>query len=263
MVSDARPRILETGALALLCAAGVLVAGVLEHRSVERANRLHRDGELAEAARAYGDRAGGNGNPLDLRYNFGTTLLGLGSAAAPSQLSLATASEDDRVRGRAFYNLGLWHLHRARDVAAADSVRAHARASADANKEVLRLEPGQPDARWNLALAQRLLDSINADDGRAGTETVDGSNDADEQVLSEELREFEDPSDVDQAPQQGSDEALAQADDTDRLTPLEAEAILVADPDRSVIVRKLLVYQGRTQRRPFSPPSQTRARPRW
>jgi hypothetical protein len=263
MVSGPRSRVLETAALALLCTAGVLVAGALERRSVERANRLHRDGELVEAARAYGDHAGGDGSDLDLRYNFGTTLLSLGSPAAPAQLALATASEDDAVRGRAFYNLGLWHLHRARDVVAADSVRAHARASADANKEVLRLEPGQPDARWNLALAQRMLDSINADDGRAGTEAVDGSNDSDDQVSSEELREFEDPSDVDQAPRQGSDEAIAQALNADALTPLEAEAILVADPDRSVIVRKLLVYQGRTQRRPFRPPSETRARPRW
>ncbi len=262
-MSATHARVLETTVLGLLCAAGVVVAGVLEHRSVQRANRLHRGGELVEAARAYGDHAGGDGSALDLRYNFGTTLLALGSSAAPAQLALATASEDGAVRERAFYNLGLWHLHRARDVVAADSVRAHARSSADANKEVLRLEPGHPDARWNLALAQRMLDSINADDGRAGTETVDGSNDSDDQVLSEELREFEDPSDVDQAPRQGSDEAMAQAENADALTPIEADAILVADPDRSVIVRKLLVYQGRLQRRPFNPRPEGGPRPRW
>jgi hypothetical protein len=243
----------------LVCAAGVLAAGALERRSVQRANRLHRAGELVDAARAYEEHVGATANALGLRYNFGTTLLDLGSPAAPSELRRATESEDEALRARAFYNLGLWHLRRAADRVAADSVRSHALASADANKEVLRLEPGQPDARWNLALAQRLLDSINADDGRAGTESVDGTNESDDQVRSEELREFEDPSDVDQAPRQGSDEALAQAQSADALTTLEAEAILVTDPDRSVMVRKLLTYQGRLQRRPFG----ARASPRW
>jgi hypothetical protein len=261
-VSASRSRVV-TAAAAALCSAGVLVAGVIEHRSVERANRLHRGGELAAAARAYGDHAGDASSALALRYNFGTTLLELGSPAAPSELGRATASDEETLRARAFYNLGLWHLRRARDLVASDSVRAHAVASADANKAVLRLEPGQPEARWNLALAQRLLDSVNADDGRAGTETVDGSNDSDDQVLSDDLREFEDPSDVDRAPRQGSDEALAQAEDAAALSPLEAEAILVADPDRSVIVRKLLIYQGRTQRRPLSRMPGTRSTPRW
>jgi hypothetical protein len=259
VVSARRTKVLRTAVAVAVCAAGVLGAAALERRSMERANRLHRAGALVDAARAYGDHAGANTDAIGLRYNFGTTLLDLGSPAAPRELERAIASDDDALRARAFYNLGLWHLREAGNRVSSDSVRSHALASADANKEVLRLEPGQPDARWNLALAQRMLDSINADDGRAGTESVDGTNDSDDQVLSEELREFEDPSDVDQAPRQGSDEALAQAQDAQAMTPLEAEAILVGDPDRSVMVRKLLTYQGRQQRRPFGP----RTTPRW
>ena len=168
-------------------------------------------------------------------------------------------SDDRGLRARAFYNIGLWHLRRARDVIAADSVRAYAMASADANKATLRLIPGHPEARWNLALAQRMLDSVNADDGRSGTETLDGANQNDDQVLSEELREFEDPSDADDAPRQGSDEALAQSEEAAALSTAEAEAILVVAPDRSTIVKKLLTYHGRLQRRPFGSP----AGPRW
>jgi len=227
---------------------------------MERGNRLHRGGEQQTAARAYAaiapDREGANDA---LHYNFGTTLLALGSPATAAELSRASESDEPDLRVKAFYNLGLWHLLRARDVVSADSVRSYAIASADANKEALRIEPGRNDARWNLALAQRMLDSINADDGRAGTESVDGTNDTDEQVLSEELREFEDPSDVSDAPRQGSDEALAQSAEQAGLTPLEVDAILVTDPDRSVIVRKLLTYQGRMRPRPFGRP----AGPRW
>jgi len=249
----------RAAAAAALCAGGVLAAAIVEQRSVEHANRLFRRGELAAAARAYGERAGSDTTALVLRYNFGTALLDLESPAAPRELARASASGDESLRAHALYNIGLWHLRRARNVVAADSIRAYAQLSAAANKAALRLEPGRPDARWNLALAQRMIDSINADDGRAGTETLDGTNDTDDQVLTEELREFEDPSDVDSAPRQGSDEALAQADKAASLTPVEAEAILVTDPDRSVIVRKLLTYQGRMQRRPFGRP----AGPRW
>jgi hypothetical protein len=259
MVSRPRSERLKSAAAAVVCAAGVLAAMTVERRSVEHANRLHRDGELVAAARAYGERAGTDTTALTLRYNFGTTLLDLGSPSAPRELGRASTSDDDALRARSLYNLGLWHLRRAHDVVAPDSIRAYALASADANKAVLRLEPGRPDARWNLALAQRMLDSINADDGRSGTETLDGTNESEEQVLSEELREFEDPSDLAGAPRQGSDEALAQAEDRAALSTLEAEAILVADPDRSIIVRKLLTYHGRLQRRPFGTPSG----PRW
>jgi len=251
---------MRTSVSVLLCAAGLLLAGVLERRSMERANRLHRDGEPQAAARAYADLSPDREGANDaLHYNFGTALLGLGSPATAAELGRASESDEEELRVRALYNLGLWHLRRARDVVSTDSVRSYAMASADANKAALRVEPGRHDARWNLALAQRMLDSINADDGRAGTESVDGTNDTDEQVLSEELREFEDPSDVSDAPRQGSDEALAQSEETAGLTPLEVDAILVTDPDRSVIVRKLLTYQGRMRPRPFGRPSG----PRW
>ncbi|MGE0160224.1 MAG: hypothetical protein AB7T31_12510 [Gemmatimonadales bacterium] len=255
-------RIWSSAAVAI-CVGGILAAGALERRSVERANRLYRGGEPAEAARTYADRAGNDTSALALLYNLGTSLLDLGSPAAAPELRRAGASEDPTLRARAFYNLGLWNLRRARDAAPVDSVRAYALASADANRAVLRLEPGRPDARWNLALAMRMLDSINADDGRSGTETVDGSNDSDDRTLSDDLREFEDPSVVDQAPRQGSDEALAASDEPDPLSALEAEAILVADPDRSIIVRKLLTYEGRTQRRPLDPRPGSRTAPRW
>jgi hypothetical protein len=252
---------LGTASAVAVCVAGVVASGILERRSVEHANRRHREGDLQAAARGYAraaSRAEADSSAFDLSYNFGTTLLELGSPAAQRELERASGTADPTLRARALYNAGLFNLRRARDVLAADSVRAYASASADDNKAALRLEPGRSDARWNLALAQRLLDSINADDGRSGTESVEGTEDTDERIQSEELREFEDPSDVDDAPRQGSDEALAGADAAE-LSPLEADAILVSDPDRSIIVRKLLAYQGRLQRRPFG----SRAGPRW
>lgn len=243
----------------LICLGGVAIAGSIERGSEERANRLHRTGDFPGAARLYGDRARADAVPTRIRYNLGTTLIDLGSPAAAGELERAVAGSDSDLRVRALYNLGRLHLVRARDATASDSARAYASRSVDANKRALRLEPGRPDARWNLALAQRMLDSMNAESGRAGTESVDGAADSDERVLSDELREFEDDSEVTDAPRQGADEALAQADESAPLSVSEAAEILSADVDRSIIVRKLLTYEGRVQRRVRV----GRAAPRW
>ncbi len=235
-------------ALALLCAAGLGVAVVAERQSEQRANRLYRSGEIPEAAGVYGGRMRADSLPARLHYNFGTALLGLGSPSAAQALERAASTAHPDLRAHALYNLGRWHLLRARDANVPDSVRASASRSVEANKSVLRLEPGRPDARWNLALAHRMLDSINAESGRAGTESVDGAADSDQRVQSDDLREFENDSEVTDAPREGTDEALAQGDEVAPLSAVEADAILTADVDRSVIVRKLLIYEGRVRR---------------
>lgn len=249
----------RVAALALLCAAGLGVAVVAERQSEQRANRLYRSGEIPEAARLYGGRVRADSLPARLHYNFGTALLGLGSPSAAQELVRASSTADPDLRAQALYNLGRWHLVRARDADASDSLRAHADQSIEANKSVLRLEPGRPDARWNLALAQRMLDSINAESGRAGTESVDGAADSDQRVQSDDLREFEDDSQVTDAPREGTDEALAQGNEIAPLSTFEAAEILTVDDDRSVIVRKLLTYEGRVRR----PARAGLAGPRW
>ena len=243
----------------LLCLLGVVLSGTIERRSEERANRLYRSRNLPGAARLYGDHARADSTLDRLHYNLGTTLIDLGGPSAVSELERAVASPDTGLRVRALFNLGRLHVLGARKATASDSATAYARRSVDANKQVLRLEPGRADARWNLALAQRMLDSLNAESGRAGTESADGSSDSDERILSDDLREFEDESEVNDAPRQGGDEALAQTDESAPLSEVEAEAILSADVDRSVIVRKLLTYEGRAQRRTRV----GRASPRW
>jgi hypothetical protein len=243
-----------------LCGAGLALAIAGERASVERANRLHREGELVTAATLYRERVIADTAAARLRYNLGTTLLVLGSPAAEPELARASRADDADLRGRALYNLGAWNLDRALDAAAPDSVREYAASAVEANKEALRLRPGRPDARWNLALAQRMLDSIDSADGRAGTESVDGSAESDQLVLSDELREFEDATDVSNAPRQGADEAPADSEDAGPLSLVEAAQILGANRlDASVIIGKLLTFEGRMRR----PVRGATATPRW
>jgi hypothetical protein len=253
-----RARLRGAGAV-LLCLAGVAFAGAVERTSEQRANRLHRNGDFPGAARLYGDHARADSVPARVRYNLGTALVELGSPSGAGELERAVAGADADLRVRALYNLGLLHLVRAREATASDSSRAYAGRAMQANKLALRLEPGRADARWNLALAQRMLDSMNAESGRAGTESADGASDSAERVLSDELREFEDANEIDDAPREGADEALAQADESAPLSATEAGEILSSDVDRSVIVRKLLTYESRVQRRARV----GRATPRW
>lgn len=246
--------------LLVLGAAGFLVSWSVERGSVERANRLHRGGEIPTAADIYGERVEGDSTDTRLRYNLGTTLLGAGVPAAAVQLAAGAESEDFDVRVRSLYNLGLLNLERATAAESADSARVFALASVGAGKDALRLSPGRVDARWNLAMAQRMLDSIESNDGRAGTESVDGSAEAEELVRTDDSRELQDESPVGEGPQEGEDETPADDEGGDRLTIVEADDILGSGHlDASTMIRKLLAYEGRAQRRTRL----GRATPRW
>jgi hypothetical protein len=239
---------------AIVALAGLVLALRVERGTEQRANRLERTGEYAEAVGLYGslvtaEGAGDEGVPDRLRYNFASALLDMGNLRAETELARVATSADSSLRVRALYNRGLWHLLRARDSRMIDSVRAHADISVAANKDALRLEPGRVDARWNLALAQRMLDSVNSEGGPAGNESADGASDSDDRVLSDELREFENESEITNASREGSDEALAAGQEAAPLDALAADEILVTEADRSIIVRKLLTYEGRVQRR--------------
>ena len=85
---------------------GIALTVRAERASESRANRLHRADRLEEAADIYVDRAAEDSTAERLQYNLGTTLLRLGSPEAGLELTTATESDDERVRGGAHYNLG-------------------------------------------------------------------------------------------------------------------------------------------------------------
>jgi hypothetical protein len=244
-----RPAAVRLVLLAALGVAGLALALGLERSSVERANRLHRAGAPAPAATTYREHVARDAANEDLRYNLGTSLLVLAAAAAEPELTRATLGSDDAIRANAHYNLGVWGLARALDARSPDSVRAHAARSVESNKEALRLEPGRPDARWNLAIATRMLDSIDGADGRPGTESVEGSAQSDRLVLSDDLRELDQATDPSNAPRRGADEAPADPNGAPPLSLLEADRILAASSaDGPAILGKLLTFEGRLRR---------------
>lgn len=141
----------------------VLVLAVwMDSRSLERGNRLHRDTRHSEAAALYRARAERAAVPDGrTRYNLATTLLEEGAPDEARDLLEGTLdTRDSVVAYRAHYNLGRHLLIGAIGHPSPDSAEGLARAAIDHNQEALRLAPASEDARWNLALSQRALDSL-------------------------------------------------------------------------------------------------------
>jgi hypothetical protein len=208
---------------------------------------MHRSGALSEAVAVYRDRTSVDSMSPVLRYNLGTALLGLEGAETGRELSRATTSPEPDVRASAFYNLGLWSLSRA-IVTDGDSARAHAAASAAASRSALRIRADDPDAKWNLAMAQRLLDSIDAAERRAGMEASDGAQTTDAVVTSENMDSAQEEEVSGDIPTEGEDEALADAGEETPLSLAEAIEILgVTHRDATLIVEKMLGLESRAR----------------
>ncbi len=232
-----------------LALSGLLFVTVRERGSVERGNRLHRNGALPKAAAIYRGRTDEESPRPDLRYNLGTTLLELGSSAAEAQLAIGTESADEEVRALALYNVDVSRLLRAVAAEGGDSMRVHAAVSVEANHGTLRIDPEQPEAKWNLAMAQRMLDSLDAANRRRGMSSADELGPSDDRLRADNTIEVEEEStSIGAPPLGGEDEALAQLPDASPLSRADAIEILEATGlDGSVILGKLLALESRAR----------------
>jgi Ca-activated chloride channel family protein len=123
---------------------------------VERGNRLYRAGRYEEAVEAYQAAVRSGKASPQVRYNLGTALLQLGRyEEADQQLQLALEGVDPDLRQRALYNLGNRFLSAARESAEPQAQGPLLEAAVEAYKRALRLEPSDPDAKWNLEMALR------------------------------------------------------------------------------------------------------------
>lgn len=182
-------------------------------------NRYYGAGDYERAAAEY-QRAleRGDRSPA-LHYNLGTALLRLGRhEEARVHLEEATRAEHPDVRQRAFYNLGNLDLEPAFHAEPTPERLEQLRRAVTAYRAALLLDPGDLDAKWNLELAQRLLEQQA---GGAG-----GGDGPDDQT----------PADPDPSP----DPAAGPGPDPD-FTPERAEEILqqVSEIERELQREKL------------------------
>jgi tetratricopeptide (TPR) repeat protein len=142
--------------LLLLAALPLLGGGMVE------GNRLYRAGQFRRAAEAYQRRVAAGDTSAAARYNLGTALLRLQKwdEARPLLESAVGVWPAPELRQRALYNAGNADLEPVfrRKVTEPDARRERLLRAIVHYKDALLARPGDADAKWNLELAQRLLD---------------------------------------------------------------------------------------------------------
>ena len=127
---------------------------------VAEGNRAYRSGQVRLAAEVYARRLERGDSSAVVRYNLGTALLRLGrwDDARPHLEAAASARARPELAARAHYNAGNTDLEPVFRGKVPDAERAERlRRSIARYKQALRLAPADPDAKWNLELAQKLL----------------------------------------------------------------------------------------------------------
>jgi len=233
--------------LVVLSIVGIVLTVRAERTSESRANRLHRADRLDEAAQIYVDRAAGDSTAERLRYNLATTLLRMGSPEAGVELTIATGSDDERVRGGAHYNLGLWRIIQALLAQSNDSVIYHATRAVEENKAALRLYPRHPDAGWNLSFARILIVEASPDFDVGNIDQPNGAPDLGEIQIIEGPSPFGQDEGFGDRPSEAEEEALVE-EELLPLTLAEATNILgTGHLDPSTMTGKLLLREGRAR----------------
>lgn len=160
-----RPRRPVPGRTWSVVAVAVLLATAAllwrDRGSVERANRLFRGGDAPAALDLYRSASERSGAGAGTDYNLGTALLALDADEAEMHLRSAIDGSDPAVAQRAYYNLGYHFLRRVSSSTPPDSARRLLTGAVGANRAALAFDPDHADARWNLDLARRALDSLD------------------------------------------------------------------------------------------------------
>ncbi|MFQ5680033.1 MAG: hypothetical protein ACE5HP_11320 [Gemmatimonadota bacterium] len=184
--------------------------------------------EDLEAVARYRKAAEGSEDPVDW-YNFGTSLLRIQRWGAAREPLLRSAGERKKDRLGTFprYNYGLATAEAARKEARApDARRERLLQAREAFRDVLRADPSDEDARWNLELIDRWLQERQQGGGGSGG----GSGSSGGGAASQGGRRSQAP--------EGAGEPV-------QLGPGEAEALLSAAGRAEVSVRDRLLGRAR------------------
>jgi hypothetical protein len=148
----------------------------------------------------------------------------------------------------AHYNLGLWSLIQSIMSPTTDSVRFHAANAIESNKAALRLDPDHDAARWNLALAQRVLENSALEQGIMDPYDIPGPENIGERMETPDPMELANREGLENVPVTAESETLA-GEDLAPLSPLEADQILGRghlDPSR--LIMRMFRRESRSQR---------------
>jgi len=215
---------------------------------VTAGNRAYRAGNPRAAASVYARLLAEGDSSAALRYNLGTALLRTGrwdEARAQLEAAAALPTPPDLAL-RAHYNAGtadLLPVHR-RETTAADERKERLTRAISRYKQALRIAPGDLDSKWNLEIAQKLLEreESGASDQPQGGGGGGGGG--------EDENKNDDPQpDPRPGPPTPSPQPQGNAD-APQLSPAEAERILSGAATRERGTQRELLDRNRATPRP-------------
>jgi tetratricopeptide (TPR) repeat protein len=157
--------------LAVLAVAAMLIAA-----GVHEGNRAFREGRFADAEAAYRAAIERGDDGALVRYNLGTALLRQGRyEEAREHFEIAAMTDGpEAVRQAARYNSGNTGLEPAFVLPLSAARVEMLRHAVVEYRAALLLDPSDEDAKWNLELAQRLLEAAGGGGGGGGGGGADG-----------------------------------------------------------------------------------------
>lgn len=191
----------------------------LHRSSLERGNKLFRDGQLDGATDIYRARLDAQPGATPAAYNLGTALMALGSDEAEAYLREASQAYDSAAAQRGHYNLARFFLTQAGGAEAPQLAYVLLELAVGSGRAALRLDPGDSDARWNLMLAQHGLDSLSREiTAEIATNDEGGANGQEGGLVI--------PEPARRGPPQGAEREALAGDDPGSLNAAEALALL-------------------------------------
>jgi hypothetical protein len=206
----------------------------LHRSSLERGNHLYREGQTEGAAAIYRARLDAETGHAASAYNLGTALMTLGSPEAEGYLRTASEAADRAAAQRGHYNLARLFLARAVAAEAPELAVPLLEVAVGSGRSALRLDPLDDDARWNLMLAQHLLDSLSREvDGEEVADDDGGGDRSDGGLVIPEPAQRGTP--------RGAEREALAGDDPGSLNTAEALALLdVVSTDVEALIRGML-----------------------
>jgi tetratricopeptide (TPR) repeat protein len=132
-------------------------------RDIRRGESSYAAGEYRAAYQSFREALDRTGDPA-LHYALGNTLYRMRRYEEAAK-SFREATSVPRLRGASYYNLGNAYVRTAEELPEKEQLLSQAIAS---YQEVLRLEPGDSAAKWNLELALRRRGEDRESGGSSG-----------------------------------------------------------------------------------------------
>lgn len=226
----------------LLCTSGIASAQKAERKHVREGNNLYKKEKYTESEIAYRKSLEVNPKSAEGNYNLGNSLYKQGKydeAAKQYQQTIAQETNPDKL-AQAYHNMGNIGMQK----------KEYAQ-SVEAYKQSLRLNPYDDETRYNLVLAQKLLqDQQNQQD--QDDQNKDEDKQDQEQNKEEDKKDEQQNQDQQEQDNQKDDKTQEQPQQNEQMSQDNAQQILDAllqdEKDTQEKVKKAQAQQQQRRR---------------